>query len=247
MNKKIVVISGGSTGIGAATAQLFAQNGAVVHVLDNQPLSYTHPNVVYHALDISKRAEVRSVVKNIGDQVGKIDTLFSNAGVHLFASLENSTDDDIDRVININLMGTIFLVQSVIPYLKKSGVGSIVLMGSDQSFIGKGESTIYGLTKGAIGQMAKSLAIDLAKDKIRVNCVCPGTIETPLYHRAVQGYAEKVGINVADVYNGLATAQPIQRVGQPEEVAQLVYFLASDNAGFITGSLYPIDGGYTAG
>lgn len=246
MKQRTIVISGGATGIGAVTAQAFAKEGATVHVLDKNPLSYSDSRVHLHSVDISSRNDVRKIISEIGESDGKIDVLFSNAGVHLFASLENSSDQDIDRVIGVNLMGTVFLVQAVLPFMRKAGGGSIILTGSDQSFIGKGESTIYGLTKGAIGQMTKSLAIDCAKDNIRVNCVCPGTIETPLYHNAVQGYAEKVGVDPKDVYNALASAQPIQHVGQPEDVSRAVLFLASQDNRFMTGALVPIDGGYTA-
>jgi 2-keto-3-deoxy-L-fuconate dehydrogenase len=124
--------------------------------------------------------------------------------------------------------------------------GSIVLMGSDQSFVGKDDSFIYGATKGTIGQLTKSTAIDYAPYNIRINCVCPGTIDTPLYHKAVDDSFKIKGFDKDEVYKRIAAAQPIPRVGLPEEVANTVLFLCSEKTGFTTGSLISIDGGYVA-
>lgn len=124
--------------------------------------------------------------------------------------------------------------------------GSIVLTGSDQSTIGKKHSFIYGATKGAIGQMTKSLALDCAPFNVRVNCVCPGAIKTDLYDGAVKNAAEKYfGGDIKPVEDGVKQKHPLGRIGTPEEVAKLVYFLCSDDAGFMTGGLIPVDGGYT--
>ena len=130
--------------------------------------------------------------------------------------------------------------------MKRQNKGKIVLIGSDQSVIGKGRITVYGATKGAIAQITKGLAIDYATHNININCVCPGTIDTPLYHKAVARYCELTDNDKQDVYDALAKSQPIQRVGKAEEVAALVLFLCGDQSNFMTGSLYPIDGGYCA-
>ena len=118
-------------------------------------------------------------------------------------------------------------------------------MGSDQAFVGKGSSSVYGMTKGAIGQLTRSTAIDYAPFNIRVNCICPGTIQSPLLDKAVQQFVAKTGEEAAAVYTSLDKVQPMGRIGQPEEIAKAVRFLLSDDSSFTTGSLFAVDGGYT--
>ena len=131
--------------------------------------------------------------------------------------------------------------------MRKNKRGAIVLVSSEQALVGKKNSAIYGATKAAIAQLAKSTALDYAKYGIRVNCVCPGTIDTPLYQKAINNYAKKTGLSLHDIEQDEADQQPLGRVGQAQEVAELIYFLScNDKAGFITGSIHLIDGGYTA-
>ena len=118
-------------------------------------------------------------------------------------------------------------------------------MGSEQTFTGKASSSVYGMTKGAIGQLTKSTAIDYAPYNIRVNFICPGTIETPLLHRAVKQFVAKTGMAPEEVYKSLDGVQPVGRIGKAEEIAQSVAFLLSDESSFTTGSLFAVDGGYT--
>jgi NAD(P)-dependent dehydrogenase (short-subunit alcohol dehydrogenase family) len=128
--------------------------------------------------------------------------------------------------------------------MKKQQCGSIVLMGSDQTFAGKASSSIYGMTKGAIGQLTKSTAIDYAAYNIRVNCICPGTIDTPLLDKAVDVFVGLTSLDKQVVYNDLNKIQPLGRIGRPEEIANAVTFLLSDENSFMTGSLVSVDGGY---
>jgi NAD(P)-dependent dehydrogenase (short-subunit alcohol dehydrogenase family) len=130
--------------------------------------------------------------------------------------------------------------------MKSNNNGAIILMSSDQALIAKHNSFAYNLSKSALASMAKTTALDYAQFNIRANAVCPGTIETPLYHHAIDNYCQKSGADKADVHREEASLQPLNRLGKPEEVAELVFFLASDKAKFITGSLQVIDGGYTA-
>lgn len=245
-SKQIFVVTGGSTGIGQATAALLAEKGAQVYNLDINKPTHSHSLIHYVPCDISVFPEVEKAFQNIISRENKIDLLFANAGIHLFANLEDTSVEDLDRVININLKGIYYALKCTIPVMKRQNSGAIVLTGSDQSLIGKGESSIYGATKAAIAQLTKSTTIDYAKYNIRINCICPGTIETPLYHTAVSAYSSKSGIPREKIYESLKLAQPISRVGTATEVANLVEFLLSEKSSFITGSLFSIDGGFVA-
>ncbi len=241
-NHKIVLITGASTGIGAATRNLLHQNGCIVYNLDYQPQPDDAGKFIQ--CDIRSREAVRKAVQLIADKEQRIDMLFANAGVHLFATMLETTDEQLDNLVSINILGVYTVVQAVLPFMIQQQKGSIVLMGSDQALVGKASSSVYGMTKGAIGQLTKSTAIDYAKYNIRVNCICPGTVDTPLLHKAVTHYASVNGVAESEVYAGLDTVQPLGRIAKPEEIATVVAFLLSDESSFMTGSLVSADGGY---
>jgi NAD(P)-dependent dehydrogenase (short-subunit alcohol dehydrogenase family) len=245
-DKKVVVISGGSSGIGLSAVSLFAEVGAIVYNLDIQGPERKMTGVTYLKCDMSDFKQVDTQISTIIAKHGQIHHAFLNAGVHQVGNVEDLDLDIIDRVININIKGAIYGLKCILPNMRRHQEGSIVLMGSDQSFVGKGDSFIYGATKGAIAQLTKSTAIDYATYNIRINCVCPGTIETPLYHNAVDDFSKRKGFDKDEVYKMIKTAQPIPRVGLPVEVANTVLFLCSEKTGFSTGSLVSIDGGYVA-
>lgn len=240
---KIAIITGAGSGIGKATKDLLRNNGCTDYNLDLMLLAGDDP-AFFVRCDVRERAAVKAAVDTVFNKERRIDFLFANAGIHLFANMEETTDEAFDNVVATNIYGTFYTVRSVLPYMKAQRSGSMVLMGSDQTFVGKAKSSVYGLTKGAIGQLAKSTAIDLAPFNIRVNCICPGTINTPLLHNAVDRYVALSSENKSDVYKDLDSAQPLGRVGRPEEIAQVVLFLLSEEASFMTGSLVAADGGY---
>src|SRR5436190_16799979 len=239
---KIVVITGASTGIGKATKELLRNKACIVYNLDKSEPAEADPYFIQ--CDVSKKEDVHSVIDSIYDKEKRIDFLFANAGVHLFATLEETSYEQLESIVGINLLGIYYMLKKIIPIMKQQQKGSIVLMGSDQVFIGKASSSVYGMTKGAIGQLTKSTAIDYAPYNIRVNCICPGTIDTPLLHKAVDHYSKVKAVNKADVYDGLNSIQPLGRIGKPEEIAQVVAFLLSEENSFMTGSLVSADGGY---
>lgn len=239
---KVAIITGASTGIGKACCLLLRSKGCIVYNLDRRPPD--EADEYFISCDVSKREEINVAADHIYTKHQRIDFLFANAGIHLFATLEETTAEQLSSIISINIMGVFYLLQKVIPIMKQQQKGSVVLMGSDQTFIGKASSAAYGLTKGAIGQLTKSTAIDYAPFNIRVNCICPGTTDTPLLHKAVEQFAAKSGTEAEEVYQTLNTIQPLGRIGQPEEIARSVVFLLSDESSFTTGSLFAVDGGY---
>jgi len=240
---EIAVVTGGSTGIGNATCLRLKQEGAVVYNLDTNDIHTAGINFI--KCDVRDYKAVQNTIKHIFNQEGKIDLLFANAGVHMSGNIEETDIADFENVLSINLKGLYYTVKEVIPIMRKQQKGSIVLTGSDQSFIGKGNSSVYGLTKGAIGQFTKSTAIDYAPFNIRINCICPGTIETPLLTKAIDGFDTITKIGKETIYKMLAEAQPIKRIAKPEEIANVVSFLLSNESSFITGALIAADGGYT--
>ncbi len=242
---KTVLITGGATGIGATTALKLAEAGAKVYILDinREPLNKT---IEFIECDVADFAQVQKAVNHVIKKENKIDLMFLNAGIHLSQNLENTSLEDFEKVLSVNLKGIFYVLKLSLPTMKKQRNGNIVLMGSDQCFIGKKNSFAYGLTKGAIGQITKSTALDCAKFGIRINCVCPGTTKTPLYDNAVKNYANKTAVEIDTIHQEENNVIPLGRIGKPEDIANLVLFLLSDSSSFMTGSLVSIDGGYTA-
>ena len=241
-----IIISGGSSGIGKACVTKFLSKGYYVYNLDITPDSIAVTNnYKYLKVDVTNHADIKNAIATVIEIHSKIDAVIISAGQHLSANIENTTDEQLFALMNLNLFGAYWLIREVIPHMKHQNKGAIVTIGSDQCSVAKSNSTIYGMTKAALLSLTKSVALDYAKYNIRANCIGAGTIETPLYTNAITKYSEKSGIPLAEIEKTEALEQPIGRVGQPEEVAELADFLANDTSSFITGALIPIDGGYT--
>jgi NAD(P)-dependent dehydrogenase (short-subunit alcohol dehydrogenase family) len=239
---KVALVVGGASGMGNAVVRLLLSEGCRTNVFDVKP----SPEGSFQSCDVRDYSQVRRCVQNVVKQDGRIDLLFVAAGVHLFANIEDTSIEEFERVLSINLKGPFYVLKEVLPIMRKQQYGNVVLMGSDQVFIGKGSSTVYGMSKAALGQLTKSSAIDYAPYNVRVNCICPGTIDTPMIAPSVERFHQMSGTPIEGVYDLLRKAQPIQRLGTPEEIAKAVLFLLSDDCPFMTGSLVSADGGYTA-
>ena len=238
---KIALVVGGASGMGNAVVRLLTAAGCRTHVFDIQETS----DGLFQSCDVRDYNQVRRCVQNVVNQDGRIDLLFVAAGVHLFAGIEDTSIEEFERVLSINLKGPFYVLKEVLPIMRKQRYGNVVLMGSDQVFIGKGSSTVYGLSKAALGQLTKSSAIDYAPHNVRVNCICPGTIDTPMLGPSIERFHQMSGTPIEDIYDLLRKAQPIQRLGTPDEIGKAVLFLLSDDCPFMTGALVSADGGYT--
>lgn len=237
---KVALVVGGSSGMGNAVVRLLEQQGSRTHVFDVKETA----DGSFQRCDVRDYDQVRRCVENVVDQEGRIDLLFVAAGVHLFANIEDTSIEEFERVLSINLKGPFYVLKEVLPIMRRHQYGNVVLMGSDQVFIGKGSSAVYGMSKAALGQLTKSTAIDYAPYNIRVNCICPGTIDTPMVGPSVERFHQASGLPVERIYEMLRTAQPIQRLGTPNEIGNAVLFLLSDACPFMTGALVSADGGY---
>ncbi|MBN3562811.1 SDR family NAD(P)-dependent oxidoreductase [Aliamphritea spongicola] len=240
--QKTAIVTGGSKGIGLAIIEKLIQEDYQVFNLDIAPGTSGQ----HITCDMRDFAQVQEAVRQAADTTGRLDVLICNAGIHFSANIENTREEDLQRVFDINVKGAFAAIQASLPTMKQQNSGAIVIVGSDQSLVGKQNSFAYNLTKHALASMTKTTALDYAAYNIRSNAICPGTIETPLYHQAIDNYCERSGADKASIHAEEAAQQPLGRLGQAEEVAELACFLASDKASFITGSLHSIDGGYTA-
>ena len=251
--KRTIFVTGGASGIGAATVKKFLSEGWRVAFTDiNEDLGkrladqLNSPDVWFKAADVRDPEAMRTAAKEAEEAVGPITALFSNAGIHRCNTMLDVDYAEFDLVIKTNIYGTFHALRAVVPYIVKNGGGSVVINDSDQWFVGKPNSFAYGLTKGALGQITRSLAIDLGPKNIRVNAVCAGTIHTPLADKLFEKFAEADGLTLEDYWERENALYARGSAGQPEEVAELVYFLSGDKASFCTGGHYLCDGGLCA-
>lgn len=250
LRDKVAIVTGGGKGIGESICKVFASQGARVHFLDvdiengqrvEQEIRKSGGKATYYESDVTKHDQVGRLFQQIFDQTGSLDILVNNAGIAHIGNVETTTPDDMDRLFRVNIKGVYSCLHFGVKYMKKSGGGAIVNLASVASVLGIADRFAYSTTKGAVYTMTFSIAKDYIKDNIRCNAVGPGRVHTPF----VDGYlkANYPG-QEKEVYDQLAKTQPIGRMGKPEEIAHLITFLCSDEAGFITGSFYPIDGGF---
>ena len=242
---KTIFITGGASGIGAATVSKFLSEGWNVAYTDiQQPEDKRQTDkALFVCADSSDKAAMTAAAQQAEQVFGGIDALFCNSGIHQRNTILDISQEDLDKIIRTNIYGTTYTLQAVLPHIIRRGGGAVVLNSSDQFFVGKAHSFAYGLTKGAIGQIARSLAIDMGPYNIRVNAICPGTIYTPLVDKLFNAFSEKDHKTIEQYWQEENALFARGEAGKPEEVAEMVYFLISDKASFCTGGHYLIDGG----
>ena len=244
---KTVIITGGGSGIGKAISILFAKQGANINILelnDNaaeetvKHIKQFGGNAKAYACDIVNQAKVLEIFQDIG----RVDILVNNAGIAHVGNLENTSEEDFERIFSVNVKGAYNCLFIAVPMMKSGGGGVILNMASVASTVGISDRFAYSMSKGAILTMTLSVAKDYIKDNIRCNCISPARVHTPF----VDGFiAKNYPDNQAEMFAKLSATQPIGRMAKPEEIASLALYLCSDESGFVTGSDYPIDGGFT--
>ncbi len=245
VNKK-AVITGGGSGIGKAIAVTFAAQGAAVHVLEltteagadtAATIKAAGGSVTVHACNVANKDEVNKVFASIG----AIDILLNNAGVAHIGKADTTPEADFDRVMSINVKGVYHCIAAAIPGFRANGSGVIINMASIAAWVGLADRFVYSTAKGAVMAMTLSVAKDYMHENIRCNSISPARVHTPF----VDGFiAKNYPGKEAEMFEKLSASQPIGRMAQPNEVAALALYLASDEASFITGCDYPIDGGF---
>ena len=246
LGEKIAVVTGGGSGIGKAVALLFAKQGAEVHIIDlnEQACAATiteiqEPNgkAFAHICDVTVQQQVEEII----NQIGKVNILVNSAGISHIGNVESTTEKDMDRIYNVNVKGIYNCIRAVIPAMKVNKMGSILNVASIANIVGLQDRFAYSMSKGAVYAMTLSVARDYLDEGIRCNCISPARVHTPFVDDFIaKNYPGKED----EIFEKLSKGQPIGRMAMPEEIASLILFLCSDEAAFITGNDYPIDGGF---
>jgi NAD(P)-dependent dehydrogenase (short-subunit alcohol dehydrogenase family) len=246
LDNKKAIITGAGSGIGKAIAILFAEQGAEVHIIELsnesakssvEEIQANGGNVFSHACNVAMQQEVIKTIEAIGTH----DILVNNAGIAHIGKADTTSEKDFDRIVSVNVKGVYNCLFASIPVMKKNGGGVIINMASVAAWVGIPDRFAYSMAKGAVTAMTMSVAKDYIADHIRCNSISPGRVHTPF----VDGFLQKnYPGNEKEMFEKLAKTQPIGRMAKPEEVAALALYLCSDEASFITGTDYPIDGGF---
>lgn len=246
---KVALITGGTEGMGFATAHRFLVEGAKVVISGRSKQKGARAlsrlkscgEIAFVQGDVSKAKDAKKMVDFTVRKFRRIDILFNNAGIYMEKLAEDTSEEEWDRLIDINLKGPFLVSKYAIPYMKKQKGGSIINNSSDAGLVGNKRCPVYCASKGALTIMTKAMALDYAKYNIRVNSVNPGTIDTPML-----AYEAEASDDIDEYLRRSNEEHPIGRIGRPEEVANAVLFLASDEASFVTGAALSVDGGLTA-
>jgi NAD(P)-dependent dehydrogenase (short-subunit alcohol dehydrogenase family) len=250
LDKKSVIVTGGSSGIGKAIALLFAKQGASVFIFDIdekgtqaaiEEITSEGGIALGNVFNITDQQQVRNAVQEVTNKIGSINILVCSAGIPHIGTAETTTEEDFTRIFNINVKGVYNSLHEVIPVMKKQNKGVILNICSVAASVGIPDRFAYSMSKGAVLAMTLTTAKDFILNNIRCNCISPARIYTPF----VKGFiAKNYPGKEQEVFDKLSKTQPIGRMGTPEEVAHFALYLCSDEAGFLTGCDYPIDGGF---
>jgi meso-butanediol dehydrogenase/(S,S)-butanediol dehydrogenase/diacetyl reductase len=243
--EKIVIVTGAASGMGAATAREFRAAGAKVIIVDRNPslAEQVGREIDADAIvigDVSDSAFGRHAIDAAISRHGRLDVLVNAAGIIVRADALGTTDDQWQRIMNVNVSGLFFMSRAAIAVMKQQRSGAIVNFGSIWGEVGAAGVVAYCASKGAVHQITRAMALDHVKDGIRINAVCPGEVNTPMLA------AERSGPVTAEVLRRLAETVPLGRLAEPVEIARVVLFLASDAASYMTGATVNVDAGYTA-
>lgn len=250
VDERIAIVTGAGSGIGQASAIRLAEEGAMVICADinaiaaNETASQIRDlnfKAVGYEIDIADSKACDSIVSYSVEKYGAVDILVNNAGVNLPGVFHEVSNETIDRTLNVNLKGAMYLTRAALPHMLKNSRGSIVNMSSVNGLVSEPYLSVYSASKGAIVMFTRGIALDYAKTGIRCNAICPGWVDTPINH----AHAKMLG-GLDHVYKTIDSFQPIGRPGTSREIANVVLFLASDESSFMTGSIVSADGGMTA-
>jgi len=247
---KAAVITGAASGIGRASALRFAREGACLVLVDTQgragealvqEIERSGGTARFLCGDMSRRADSERMIDACVEHYGSLDILFCNAGVNLPKVLTRSSDDEIDRLLDVNVKGPLYAARHAIPIMLRQGSGVILFTASKTGLVAQTDSPVYCASKGAVVLLAKALALDYAARGIRVNALCPGIIDTPMLRQFADAMPDP-----AAAWAAYGAAQPLGRLGTAEECAEAALWLVSPEASFVTGVALPVDGGFTA-
>jgi len=250
LQRKTAIITGSGSGIGKAIAELFASQSAEVFVLDLNKASAEETvkaitdkggKATAFSMNVTDQAQVKQVISGIAQDAGRIDILVNSAGISHIGRLENTLEEDFDRIVQVNIKGVYNVMHAVIQYMKVQGGGVILNLASVAAGLGLSDRFAYSMSKGAVVSMPLSVAKDYIPHNIRCNCISPARVHTAF----VDGFlAKNYPGQEKEMFEKLSKTQPIGRMGKPHEIASLALYLCSDEAAFVTGCDYPIDGGF---
>ena len=251
LEAKVAVVTGAASGIGAAIAHTFAACGATVCVADRdvaggaevvEKIGAAHGRAEFARLDVIEESACRDLVQKILTDHGRLDILVNNAGIGKVGTILETTGEDLDRLWAVNVKGMFYLSKAALPHMIERRRGSIINIGSIASVIGMYDRFAYTTTKHAVAGMTKAMALDHGTTGVRINCICPGRVETPFVQARMREYPEPEKFMAQ-----MSAPHALKRMAQPNEIAAAAVYLASDEAAFVTGSEFLIDGGYSTG